>query len=483
MIAFTFVRMLISRWIIGLASGVVLFHGAAPRQSTPLTAAAVAGTVDPIVEEGLARERIPGAAFVVVRDGTILYSRGYGLAEAAGKRSVRADATIWRVGSISKVFTAAGVMQLVDRKLVDLDAPIQRYIKRLSIPAGSGEPVTVRHLLSHTAGFDEIRPGTQVDTRAEVLPLAEFLRGRLVPVRPPGRTIAYSTYGITLAGELIEEVTGTPFETYLQRHVWGPLGMDRSSITVPDALQADVALGYEVKGDALVPQPWEWYHTTPASSVNATAADMAKFMIALLEDGRLGGARLFGAEAAREMQRRQVTMHPSMPGFALGLYEDYVGLQRVLEHGGNMAGFSALMVLIPEARVGFFIVNQRESSSLRDIVKSEILKKFFPSALERRTVPPLPSPASVRAEQFVGRYAPLWSCFSCQPIRVPSVLPVTANADGTISFAGGRWIAVDELRFVRENGSGYIVFRRDASGAIRELFAGGHWGWQKVADK
>jgi len=454
---------------------------AAQPQSTELTAKAVAEVVDPLIEQALTRDKIPGAGFALVRDGEVVYSRGYGLAEIDGARKVSPDTTIWRIGSISKVFTATAVMQLVDRQLVDLDAPVTRYVKRVAIPSTFDEPVTVRQLLSHTAGFDEIRTATQAATQAEVLSLSAFLEGHLVRVRPPGRTIAYSTQGITLAGELIEEVTKTPFETYLQQNIWGPLGMRRSSITVPAAMQPDVAVGYEVKGDALVAQPWEWYNTTPASSVNATVADMTKFILAHLEGGRLGSARLFSSQAAAEMQRQQVTMHPSMPGFALGFYEDFARLQRVLEHSGNMAGFSALMLLIPDARTGFFIVNQRENSKLRDDVKWAILEKFFPLAKQRRPVPPLPAPETVHAEQYAGRYVPLWSCFSCQPIRAPSVMTLTANADGTLSFAGGRFIRVDDLLFMHDDGSGYITFRRDATGAIREVFAGGFWGWQKLS--
>jgi CubicO group peptidase (beta-lactamase class C family) len=297
-------------------------------------------------------------------------------------------------------------------------------------------------------------------------------------VRPPGRTIAYSTYGITLAGDLIEEVSGIDFETFLQRNIWQPLGMSRSAIDVPANLQADVAVGYELRADTPIAQAWEWYHTTPASSVNATITDMARFLIANLEPT---GARMLNPNALREMHRQQVTMHPAIPGFALGFYEDFVGGVRVLEHGGNMAGFSALMVLIPSERAGFFVVHHLEGSRLRDDLKWTLLERFFPAARQKRPVPgALPSAQQVRPERFAGRYTPLTSCFSCQPVRAAGVQTVTANADGTLAFAGGRWIAVDSLRFVKDSGTGYIVFRADSTGAIRELFAGSFWGWQKL---
>ena len=443
--------------------------------------AALATFVDSFVTAQMATERIPGAGFVFVQNGRAVVARGYGLADVARRRPVRPDSTIWRIGSISKVFTATAVMQLVDRGLVKLDAPVDSYVRRIAIPRTYPDPVTVRQLLDHTAGFDEIRPGTQAPSRDALLPLDEFLRSRLVRVRPPGRITAYSTYGITLAGALVEEVSGEPFESFLRRSIWGPLGMRRASIQVPDSLQADLAIGYEYAGDSLAAQRWEWYHTAPASSINATIADMARFIIAQLPPAGPASARILSDGARAEMHRQQVTMHQSIPGYAIGFNEDYVGRLRVLEHGGNMAGFSALMVLVPSRNAGFFVVNQLEGSRLRDDLKWLLLERLFPEARDRRPVPSaLPAAREVKPERFAGTYIPLTSCFSCQPVRAGSAMTVTANADGTLGFAGGKWIAVDSLRFVRSNGTGYIVFRADSAGTIQELFAGAYWGWQKV---
>jgi CubicO group peptidase (beta-lactamase class C family) len=346
-----------------LAASVVL-SACERRESAPPPAASVNPTeliafADSFMTARMNADRIPGAGFIFVQNGRVVHSRGYGLANVATKRLVSPDSTIWRVGSISKVFTATAVMQLVDRGKVDLDAPVEQYVHRVTIPHTYADPVTVRQLLDHTGGFDEIRPGTQAPSRDQVLPLDRFLSDHLIRVRPPGRTIAYSTYGITLAGEMVEEVSGVPIETYYRNNIWEPLAMTRASIEFPSALQDDIAMGYEMGGDSLVAQPWEWYHTTPASSVNATVADMGRFLLAHLESG--GAARILGDAAMQEMHRQQITMHPSIPGYGLGFYEDYVGDLHILEHGGNMAGFSAMMVLIPTERAGFFVVNSKEA--------------------------------------------------------------------------------------------------------------------------
>ena len=451
-----------------------------PRTVSPLPIADLAPFVDSIMTAEMAREKIPGAGFVLVQDGRVVLSRGYGLANVATGRRSSPESTIWRIGSISKVVTATAVMTLVDQRKVDLDAPVIRYVHRVTIPKTYPEPVTVRHLLTHTAGFDEIRPGTQAGTSEGVLPFDRFLNGKLVRIRPPGQVIAYSTYGMTLAGELVEEVSGETFEGYLKRHIFEPLGMTRSSITVPNEMAGDLAIGYEYEADSLVPQPWEWYHTTPASSVNATVADMARFLMAHLGRGAAGRSRILSEKAALEMQRQQITMDPHIPGYGLGFNEDFVGTLRVIEHGGNVAGFSSLMVIIPEARAGFFVVNHLEGSSLRDVLKEALLTRYFPRARARHPVPPHPKTGSVRAEQFAGRYGALTSCWSCQPPRVWGVQTVTADSTGAIRFAGRRWIPVGSHRFIREDGSGYIVFRGDEKGEIRTLFAGAYWGWQKL---
>ena len=188
--------------------------------------------------------------------------------------------------------------------------------------------------------------------------------------------------------EMIEEVSGVTFEKFLQRNIWDPLGMRKTSIDVPAALQDHLAMGYEISGDSLVPQGWEWYHTTPASSINATVADMGRFLLAHLPPGGAGGARILSERALTEMHRQHITMHPAIPGYALGFSEDYVGDLRVVEHGGNMAGFSSLMVLIPSEHAGFFVVNHFEGSRLRDDLKWLLLERFFRSAKKRRPYQP-----------------------------------------------------------------------------------------------
>ena len=249
----------------------------APAQS----ASDVRSLLDSVVPAAMAAERIPGVVVSVVSGGRVIFAKGYGLADLATKRPMT-DSTIVRIGSISKVMTALAVAQLADRGRVQLDSGVNTYLRDVRLPSRYRQPTTVRHLLTHTAALDEIRPGPMADGAASVQPLREYLRSRLVQYAPPGAATAYSTYGIALAGVIVEDVSGLPFERYLVDSIWRPLRMTRTSITIPDAMRPQTATPYDVEGDSVVRAPWEWYHTTPASSVNSTAQDMARFMIAQL---------------------------------------------------------------------------------------------------------------------------------------------------------------------------------------------------------
>ena len=424
------------------------------------------------------KEHIPGAAFIFVKNNQVFFKKGYGWANLDRKIPFSPDSTIFRIGSISKVFTADAILQLADRGKLNLHADVNLYLKQFKIPPTFPDSVTAAHLISHTAGFDEIRPGTQGPTADSVLPLSDFLRTRLVRLWRPGQIPMYSTYGITLAGLLVEDISGMSFESYLLRDIWQPLGMTRTSITVPTALSSDVAIGYEYGDGSYQPQRWEWYHTIPASSINSSAADMAKWMIAHLQKGVYGNARILSEKAVREMFVAHATGHPQLPGLSYGFEEEAFGDLRMLQHGGNMAGFSALVVLIPKYNAGFFVVTHGETSQLRDNLKWALLLRYYS---EKKFPLPQPAPSfNSRAHLFVGRYGWNTYCHTCPGRQPTSIMNVTSNPDGTLSLNGKRWIEVEPLLFVREDGASRVAFRADATGRITHMFFGGFWVFEKL---
>jgi CubicO group peptidase (beta-lactamase class C family) len=455
----------------------VLMSGVLCAQAHPIDSADLARFVDPLISAQMAKEQIPGAVFVLVQDGRVLYQRGYGFANLSNRKPVDPEKTIWRIGSISKVFTATAAVQLADRGKYKLTDDVNRYLRKFKVPTTFPEPVRFEHLLTHTAGFDEIRPGTRADTEAELLPLGDFLAKKLIRLRPPGKVISYSTYGMTLAGHIVEEVSGLDFETYMTRNVWRPLGMTRTNIVVPDSLKSDLAQGYELDSGVNKPAMWEWYHTTPASSINGSASDMGRFMIAHLQNGRYGNVRILSESAARDMHRQHATSHPQLAGFAYGFYEAFTNGERILEHGGNVEGFSAQMVLLPEHSIGFFIATQHEPARLKDVIRQALLDHYFPAKEKPRPAVPMAGYRE-RAQRFAGTYELNQFCHSCGADRREYYrIEVKANADGSISMTGvpEPLVEVSPLFFRRRSGAGRpAAFREDSSGRITQV-AGDAW--------
>jgi CubicO group peptidase (beta-lactamase class C family) len=439
--------------------------------SSKITSDGLARLLEPVFTNGMKKENIPGAVFVLVKDGQIVMAKGYGVADVAAKRGINPDKTIFPIASITKVFTATALMQLVDRGRLDLHANVNRYLTSLQVPDTYPQAITAAHLLTHTSGLDEL-PGRRVKAASEVVPLHEFLASRLVRVHPPGEMTSYSSYGIALAGLLVTEVSGEPFESYLSAHIWKPLGMTRTWITVPPSEQANLATAYEIDGGKPVSVPYEIYQTPPTASVVSTASDMAKFMIAHLQKGRFKEARILSEGAAETMQQQHATMHPRMPGWAYGWQLTNTNGRRIIAHGGDIGGFSAQMALLPDEGVGFLVVHHLEGTNLRFTVERAILDHYFP---DRRSleVPKPPKKTSDNLGRFAGKYRANNFCHSC-PGGGPNVqdFEVKTNDDGTISVWDQKWFPLEPLYFVSEDGRRHIGFKEDKDGQVLALTAG-----------
>ncbi len=434
--------------------------------------------VDSVINTQIKKENIPGAAFVFVKDGKVYYSKGYGLANVEKNIQVDPGKTIFRIGSISKVFTADALLQLADKGLLDLNKDVNSYLKTIKVPSSFSKPLTASHILTHTAGLDEIRPGTQAAEAAGILPLDDFLKTKLVRLWPPGEIVMYSTYGITLGGLIVEDISGQAFENYLARNIWKPLQMTSTCITIPASLKDKAAMGYEIMGGINVPQNWEWYHTAPASSVNSTAEDMAHWLIAHLNKGEYRNDRIMSESMMQEMTKHQFSMHPAMYGMAYGFFEEYYKDIRFLHHGGNMAGFNSLAVLIPSMNAGFFFVSQHENSSIRENLQWAIFQKFYNTS----SAPSKPVNSSQNSESpkiFAGQYRFNCYCHTCDVQPQTMTFTVSANADGTIQVNGRKWIETRENLFVREDGESKIAFRTDSSGTVTHMYFGGYWTFEK----
>jgi CubicO group peptidase (beta-lactamase class C family) len=433
----------------------------------------IASVVDPIVEKEIAAG-VPGAAFIFVRNGAVVYERGYGVSDVASKAKVDPERTVWPIASITKTVTALGTLQLVADGRIKLDDDLNRYLKRLQVPAQGYAPLTLRHILSHTGALDEI-PGRRYDGK-QAPDMAAFLEDKLVRYREPGKLTAYSTYGIALAGVLIEDVSGQSYADYLKQHIFTPAGMSSARLMLRQGDEKGVATPYEIDDGRAKAIEYEWYQTPPTSSMVATTADMGRLLIAHLADGRVGSNQLLSPALTRAMHEQQATNHPDLPGWSLGFQLDNANGVAMVEHGGDIAGFSALFTLMPEKHEGFFIVNHGESGDLRYRLKQALLDALYPAkpasvpAADAKNVPAL--------NEYAGRYISSITCRTCT-LDDDQVFMVKTQPNGTLSLWGQTWVPLRKDLFVRDDGKRLLGFARDEKDRIVSV-TGGSW---RVADR
>ena len=355
-------------------------------------------TLDTIVRQEMEATHLPGVALIVVHNGETLIKRGYGVADVSTQRPVDVDSTLFRIGSVSKALTALALTRTIDDGLVKMNDDVTRYFDKIENLSGSDEPVTIEHLLTHTGGFDQIGLGRHIydwdrplSERKAVRPdLEEFLGdNNLRRITPPGHVFRYDTYGITLAGYVLEQVTSLTFPMAMHQELFEPLGMNNSFVEAdPDHIN-NLAIGYGWNNEAYVPQPYEIYVTTPASSIDATPADMGRLLEALTGEGKNSHGRLFSKEASRAVLSPQFRPHPRFTGITHGLWESpsvnppdgpevfSVG------HGGSMLGFFTMMEIFTEMNVGVFVATNRNweagggSVNLGQLINQAILEALY----------------------------------------------------------------------------------------------------------
>lgn len=322
--------------------------------AAPMTAENLEALFDAIIPAQLARNDIAGAVVAVVSKGQVVFTKGYGYADVATGRPASASQTLFRIGSVSKMLTWTAVMQLVEQGKIDLGADVNRYLD-FHIPAAYGKPITMRHLMTHTAGFEDSYQGLWAASSADVEPL-RLNRAMLIPQRifAPGTVAAYSNYGAALAGYIVQRVSGQPFTTYVERHITGPLNMKHTTFAqpLPLALVPKMSSGYQRASAG--PKPFELMQA-PAGSASASAADMARFMLAHLQGGSLDGVRILHPDSAAAMQERQHAFDARTSAVGLGWATGIQNGQRLVGHDGATFYFHANLNLIPEAQAGLFV--------------------------------------------------------------------------------------------------------------------------------
>ncbi|MFL9842260.1 serine hydrolase domain-containing protein [Sphingomonas sp. ST-64] len=344
----------------------------APAGLDRLTKSDVDTWLDGYMPYALARGDIAGAVVVVVKDGAVLTQRGFGYSDVAKRTPVDPEKTLFRPGSTSKLFTWTAVMQQVEAGKIDLDTDINKYLD-FEIPPYQGKPITMRHLMTHTAGFEEIIKGL-LAFDIKLKPLGDILKER-IPERIylPGTTPAYSNYATALAGYIVERVSGVPFDDYIERNIYNRVGMQYATFRqpLPDTLKPFMSQGYELgSGKA---QRYELIGLAPAGAMAASGGAMAKFMLAFLNDG----GPLLKPETTKQMLTAQNLSVKGSNQMALGFYEEWVNGRRAVGHGGDTVYFHTDLKIFPAEKIGVFVsVNSSGKDGAPGAVRSALIDGF-----------------------------------------------------------------------------------------------------------
>jgi CubicO group peptidase (beta-lactamase class C family) len=461
----------------------------APAPNRELTADALRAFADDFVVATMAKYHAPGAACAIVKDGQVIYLRGYGYSNAAARIPVDPARTRFAVGSLTKILTATAIMQLVERGELSLDADVAALLAPgvpIDNPYAPERPVTLRQCLTHTAGFDQRYLGLGVRDPALVPTLQDVLReDRPVCVMPPGEHISYSEAGYMLAGRLIERCSGMRYERYVTERILQPLGMSRSGFPtwqVGRALTSDVSAGYVWEGDHLRVTPPLYVKTVPCGGLLATPQDLAAFIIAQLSDR----GSVLKPDSLRLMHERQFGYDAEWDGVALGFYDRRLGggttRHRVLAHGGVGPGMTSNLFLLPEEGVGCVFTFNVYDSRVLELPPEAFSRHFFPDAA---TAAVAPEPADASAlEAVVGQYRDVsYSRRTIEKVQyLNEQVTVAPGPAGTLIVSDvnlsepGRQVfaALGQGRYRQTSGEGRIEigFRRDANGRVTHLLVG-----------
>ena len=390
----------------------------APSQSLP--PAELEAFVDGLAAEGMSRDHIAGAVVTVVQDGQVLLDKGYGVDRFSPVRAVDPARTLFRLGPVTETFTWALVMREVEAGHMRLDAPINQYLRQSDqVPDKHfAQAVRLKDLMSQGSGFEERRFGQFVESDPTLIrPLETYLaQERPGRIREPGQVATYTPYAAALAGEALSQVTGKTLQALAESELFAPLALTRTTLREPypaaanlpapmtPALAHDVSQGFRWTGSGLTPQPPEYStQAAPAEAGSSTGADMARYMMAILADGTLGGHAIYTPSIAKDFRTPLLQPAAGVRAWDYGMLEyplpgGYTGYGR----DGGALNFRAELLTAPQLRLGVFVAANTQTAEgfVRSIPGAVIQRFYVPTA------PPTPGSQWLldNAAAFTGSY-------------------------------------------------------------------------------
>jgi CubicO group peptidase (beta-lactamase class C family) len=460
---------------------------AAPSQG-PADPAELEAFLDELFAKQMEEYHIAGAAVSVVKDGKLFFAKGYGYADFEDGVPVDPEQTIFSIGSVGKVFTWTAVMQLVEQGKLDLEADINTYLD-FRIPDTYPQPINLRHLMTHTSGFEDRWLGSAVTDADDLMPVREFLVSDIwARVRPPGDA-GYSNYNAVLAGYIVAKVSGQPYDRYIQEQVLDPLGMRYSTAQypVPPDLRVYASEGYTYEDGVF--QAFPDYFGQPAGmpsgSHQASVTDMARFMIAHLQGGRYNDAnnpeaRILKETTAQQMHTTLYTPDPRLNGTAYGFFDMSENGQRTLGHIGYLPPMNSLLLLLPDQNLGVFVVYNSDGGGNLTTQHTGFQRAFLDHYYPAPAAAPIQPPADFaeRADRFVGLYNT--SSLYTTIVKITGLFgggyttEISNPGDGALLFTlmgqEKRFVEVEPLYFRQVDGPFGIVFREDEQGRITHMY-------------
>lgn len=355
----------------------------APVPAHVLDQADLTAFFDGILPLQLERSDIGGASVLVMKDGNVLLEKGYGYAEVKSKKPVDPASTIFRLASISKLFTWVSVMQLEEQGKLNLDTDVNQYLDFKIRPAFN-KPITLRNLMTHTGGFEETLDDIILIDSKKAVSLRDYLiKNQPMRIYPPGEIPAYSNYGVGLASYIVQRVSGEPFEQYVQEHIFGPLGMTHSSFHQPlqKSLENLPSDGYRAN-TTKSPVGFEIFNPVGAGGISSSAGDMGRFGQALLNGGELDGKRILKPETLALMWTPQFQANKELPPICMGFYQDWRNHLRWIGHEGDLIAFHSLFFVEPAQKIVLFV--SYNSAGGGGLPRPEIIDffsdRYFPGA-------------------------------------------------------------------------------------------------------
>jgi len=440
---------------------------------------------DEYMAKTLEELHIAGAVVSIVKDGELFFAKGFGYADLENGISVDPERTGFRIGSTTKLLTWTAVMQLYEQGKLDLDADINTYLD-FKIPDTYPEPITLKHLLTHTSGLEQRWYEFLVHDPDEMLPAGEFLASHIpARVRPPGELAGYSNYNTNLAGYIVARVSGMPYDQYIQENILDPLGMTHTTVQPVPSPEMDQlrSVGYTYQDNAfqVYPDYWAQPGTVPSAAAQASAGDMARFMIAHLQDGRysdenIADARILEEATTQQMHSTLFTFDPRMMGITYGFIENTHNGQRTIGHYGGSLEMNSGLLLLPDQNMGLFVAFNSTGGAEVTTQHIGFMDAFYDHFYPAPEVEPIEPPAdfSERAGRFTGTYRTTEGAITTSEKFMAQEFMISDPGDGTLLFSTPhfgeyQFVEVSPLFFREVDGELVMVFGEDDKERITHM--------------